>query len=70
VECMIRQCSVGPGHTALWFLYRLVPVLQLDYTARLGGPPREAMYTVALRGVRLRGGMTAALYLIGGGRVL
>jgi hypothetical protein len=22
------------------------------YTARLGGPPREALYTVALRGVR------------------
>jgi hypothetical protein len=27
-------------------------IYQLGYTARLGGPPREALYTAALRGVR------------------
>jgi hypothetical protein len=31
---------------------RSTVVLQLRYTARLGGPPREALYTVALRDVR------------------
>jgi hypothetical protein len=33
------------GHAALWYC-------SWGYTARLGGPPREALYTVALRGVR------------------
>ena len=40
-----RRCSVGAGHTALWYC-------SWGYTARLGGPPREALYTVALWGVR------------------
>jgi hypothetical protein len=39
------RCSVGAGHAALWYC-------SWGYTERLGGPPREALYTVALRGVR------------------
>jgi hypothetical protein len=34
----------GGGHAALWYC-------SWGYTARLGGPPREALSTVALRGV-------------------
>jgi hypothetical protein len=43
--CTTRRCSVVAGHAALWYC-------SCGYTARLGGPPREALYTVALRGVR------------------
>ena len=43
--CTTRRCSVEAGHAALWYC-------TLGYTARLGGPPREALYTVELRGVR------------------
>jgi hypothetical protein len=43
--CTIRSFSVGAGHAALWYC-------SWGNTARLGGPPREALYTVALRGVR------------------
>jgi hypothetical protein len=45
VKWGVRWCSVGAGHAALWYC-------SCGYTARLGGPPREALYTVALRGVR------------------
>jgi hypothetical protein len=43
---------VGAGHVALWYC-------SWGYTARLGGPPHELLYTVALRVVR--GGMAAAV---------
>ena len=43
--CTTRRCSVEAGHAALWYC-------SWGYTARLGGPPREALYTVELRGVR------------------
>jgi hypothetical protein len=45
VECTTRLCSVAAGYAALWYC-------SWGYTARLGGPLREALYTVALRGVR------------------
>jgi hypothetical protein len=45
VVCTTRWCSVGAGHVALWYS-------SWGCTARLGGPPREVLYTVALRGVR------------------
>jgi hypothetical protein len=45
VECTLRRCIVGAGHAALWYC-------SWGYTARLGGSPHEALYTVALRGVR------------------
>jgi hypothetical protein len=45
VRGMTRQYSVGAGHAVLWYC-------SWGYTARLGGPPREALYTVALRGER------------------
>jgi hypothetical protein len=42
VGCTTRWCSVRAGHAALWYS-------SCGYTARLGCPPREALYTVALR---------------------
>jgi hypothetical protein len=45
------RCDPHP-HAAPAALTHNVVVLQLAYTARLGGPPREVLYTVALRGVR------------------
>jgi hypothetical protein len=50
VGCTTRRYSVKASHAALWYC-------SWGYTARLGGPPREALYTVAL----LRGGMAAAV---------
>jgi hypothetical protein len=45
--CTTRRCSVGAGHcgiAALWYC-------SWGYTAKLGGPPREALYTGALQDV-------------------
>ena len=42
--CTTQWCSVGAGHAALWYC-------SWGYMARRGGPPREALYTVALRPV-------------------
>jgi hypothetical protein len=49
---VMRVWGVRHGGVAWWLCHAALWYCSWGYTARLGGPPREALYTVALRGVR------------------